>query len=663
MWFHHAPGCGFTTPQPIFSASTENSCFRVQAWTTPAEEMHSHFGGEATRLATASSRDRTSTVSRTAANSIRTARPRTAQSGRLAAGAFGLLVCLLVVPLAGTAQATEVVEVRIGNHPTYTRVVFETSAPAGYRIEREEAGGAKLLALTLDATSRERDISSRSVGVESIRIQEELGKTIARIRLRRSDLILKEMILSNPPRIVLDLEHPEAAAPRLAAAATTTPAASAVAPKPSATQRTKSPRPVAKAPAPAPRPAAPIAAKPAAVEPVAKANPAKAPATLAAEPEAPPATPAAPKPYKVVNWDDPAKVPGAEDSAAEEHAAAVREMTPGAHKPGSMGSKQPLPAPAPATDTASASDAAGPAVAQAEAETPKTSQATPPVKPAERVARATPPSSSSGSSAGTGSKTAAGASGGATEAPFDYVTIGAIAAGAVLLALIAMRLVRRRSLPNDLDVTTLAADAEAAEPEPVVARGPSDLTYPAPRPNAGADQAGAADEDDSVSGAATKKYKVDDLDEAVAQSKKKRSPNQPTEAYSLAEVSAGTSNEVDHAAGLFDDDDSEGEKAMDMEVNDLPSDRSAPAAPPPVMAGDSDLASLVQDLISRVGSLEGRLEEANDARERLERQVAAQSEELRVQRAAIARTQRALRSLSRTEEDQATEPALKQSGA
>ena len=58
--------------------------------------------------------------------------------------------------------------------------------------------------------------------------------------------------------------------------------------------------------------------------------------------------------------------------------------------------------------------------------------------------------------------------------------------------------------------------------------------------------------------------------------------------------------------------------------------------------------------------LETRLDEANDARERLERQVAAQSEELRVQRAAIARTQRALRGMNRGEEEQATEPALRE---
>jgi len=51
--------------------------------------------------------------------------------------------------------------------------------------------------------------------------------------------------------------------------------------------------------------------------------------------------------------------------------------------------------------------------------------------------------------------------------------------------------------------------------------------------------------------------------------------------------------------------------------------------------------------------------EVVDARERLERQVAAQTEELRVQRAAIARTQRAVRNLNRTDEEGPTEPALR----
>jgi len=56
-----------------------------------------------------------------------------------------------------------------------------------------------------------------------------------------------------------------------------------------------------------------------------------------------------------------------------------------------------------------------------------------------------------------------------------------------------------------------------------------------------------------------------------------------------------------------------------------------------------------------VKDLERRLEQLAEARERLERQVAAQTEELRVQRAAIARTQRVVRTLTKGE-DLATEP-------
>jgi len=65
------------------------------------------------------------------------------------------------------------------------------------------------------------------------------------------------------------------------------------------------------------------------------------------------------------------------------------------------------------------------------------------------------------------------------------------------------------------------------------------------------------------------------------------------------------------------------------------------------------------ELERRLAHLETRLEELVDARERLERQVAAQTEELRVQRAAIARTQRVVRSISANPEDEASEPAPK----
>jgi hypothetical protein len=57
--------------------------------------------------------------------------------------------------------------------------------------------------------------------------------------------------------------------------------------------------------------------------------------------------------------------------------------------------------------------------------------------------------------------------------------------------------------------------------------------------------------------------------------------------------------------------------------------------------------------------LERRIEELVDARERLERQVAAQTEELRVQRAAIARTQRVLRTITPRTDEETSEPVVR----
>jgi hypothetical protein len=135
-----------------------------------------------------------------------------------------------------------------------------------------------------------------------------------------------------------------------------------------------------------------------------------------------------------------------------------------------------------------------------------------------------------------------------------------------------------------------------------------------------------------------------------------RGTEQNTAAYSLSEVAA---NETEPESGLHSED-PEGEKKMDLEATDMPVESGEFNASPSIMTGgDAGASQLVQDLAARIENLEARLDEGNEARERLERQVAAQSEELRVQRAAIARTQRALRSLGRSEAEQATEPALR----
>jgi hypothetical protein len=111
--------------------------------------------------------------------------------------------------------------------------------------------------------------------------------------------------------------------------------------------------------------------------------------------------------------------------------------------------------------------------------------------------------------------------------------------------------------------------------------------------------------------------------------------------------------------------DTEEKSVDDMEVISRDQVNESLGAMP--SAGSTGIPAEFQQLMSemsrRVESLEGRIDELVDARDRLERQVAAQTEELRVQRAAIARTQRAVRNLARPEDgdggQEPTEPTLR----
>jgi hypothetical protein len=212
--------------------------------------------------------------------------------------------------------------------------------------------------------------------------------------------------------------------------------------------------------------------------------------------------------------------------------------------------------------------------------------------------------------------------------PFNTVTLVGIAVGALIVLVVAVRFFRRRSLPNDLDVTTFAD---------------------------GPDDAAAVFASETSDRVPAEGFSMND---SPTEGPAPQVEEQNTAAYSLSEVAAEA---TEPETGLYDED-SEGEKPMDMETSNLPTDREDFGTPPAAVmsGGDDNMSQLVQELAGRIANLETRIDEANDCRERLERQVAAQSEELRVQRAAIARTQRALRSLSRSEEDQATEPALRE---
>jgi hypothetical protein len=470
-----------------------------------------------------------------------------------------LWTAALMAPLfAGVAAAAEVVAVRVGTHPTFTRVVFELDASAGYRIERRQLpDGAEALVVTLDASAAPRSLRSRSVMVERVELTPERQRTSAQIRLRKSPVRVKELILADPPRIVFDLVIPEAEQTRLAARP---PAPSQAEAPPRPSERDIAEAPVTPPPAPPPLP-------------VAEPEPVQAEAAPMETPP-PPVIPPASEVAEV----EPEPAPVADEAEAEPETVAVApEEPPGSPAP-------PLPrAPLPPA----------PAEPQAEA-APERAPSPVPARARSMPARAAEPS---------------------WWERIDPVTAGGVAAGVLLLLLGLVLLLRRRGNASDIDVVALAEAEERQE------------------------RMSAEDEGGFAMG-----------DETVAMGAQPGPPSGPERVTAApGGLAAGP--------GLFDDDSEKESETMDSESANLSMERGAAAAS---ASGDTDVVRLVRELERRVAQLETRLDESIDARQRLERQVAAQSEELRVQRTAIARTQRALRSLNRGEEEQATEPALRE---
>ncbi len=632
------------------------------------------------------------------------------------------LACLLA---AAPSLAASVQQVRVGNHPTFTRVVFELDAPSGYRIEKGVDQGTQELIVTLEAASTPRSVRSGSPEVGLVAVQEGKAQTVAHIRLRAANAGVKEMILSDPPRIVIDLmREPSRIAAEKAAAEKRTaakapavaeaqvkPAEPAVAPKPSAETKLPviavkppvEPKAPAVAPKPSVEPKPPVVAVKPAVEPkppvvAPKPSIEPTPPVVAVKPAVEPKPPVvAPKPSvepkpPVVAVKPPvepvvAPKPTLKPSETPELAKLEAKPTPVPTiakpevKPTPLpttakleAKPAPLPvAPKPAVEPPPAPVAPAPVVKPAEtvvAPKPETKLAQTPVTPAPdlkavpappELAKAAPPEApvpapaakpsppapesiekppapAPPTPAGVAKTRPAEPAAGSHAAPadagklfgLDSMQIGALGGGVLLLVVLVVMLMRRRRLPNDLDVTALV-DEDA---EPPISEG---LDF----------GAGAGEREAAPIPAPTTRSAPERLTQTQA-------PTPPIAA----------------PGGLFGDTDQElfdtsekGESKMSQDTLDLPVSRSQRPSPAPTMAtstaGDSDVARLVRELERRIAQVETRLDEANDARERLERQVAAQSEELRVQRAAIARTQRALRGLNRGDEEQATEPALR----
>ena len=127
------------------------------------------------------------------------------------------------------ALAAQITDVRVGVHPKYTRIVFELDGRAGYQVERVGTDAAPELRITIEAMSSARELRANG-DIRGVKVDAGT-KARAHIALRQPGLRVHEMMLSDPPRIVIDLHKPETAvaatakpAPKPKAAAKETPA-------------------------------------------------------------------------------------------------------------------------------------------------------------------------------------------------------------------------------------------------------------------------------------------------------------------------------------------------------------------------------------------------------------------------------------------------------
>ena len=528
-------------------------------------------------------------------------------NGRTRSRVISLLFALAFGVSAATAMAAEIMEVRIGRHPEFTRVVFELDRAAGYRIERTESpSGAVELVVSLEATSIPRHLKSSKTLIEQVDVAPSGPRSVARIKLSKDGLKLKEMILASPPRIVLDVLSDAPVVTKVAKASKPPVVAkpAPVQPKPE-----PKPAPVAK-PEPKPAPVARPEPKPAPEIPVEVVKH-PAPVVNVKEPVAEPSADRntdRPLPDVIAQLDQQSaqldhEIDEANDAATEDLEAAELAALENAERAADIAPRMaPRTAPSepiPGERRAQRGTVVTPPPARPEADSAADSQARSDANnPASR-----PMIAKSKKKADEGS---------------GWMTWALVAGGVVVLLLGGLFVARSRS-GGAVDYGDEDSDpgADSLSTENPFAGSDGDRTNP-----------GESDQGtfSSLLGGATSASNPHDAEEKESES-----------------VVFGDSEEES------------------MEVISRDAVNESLGMPPSMGALPEEFQQMMRDMNSRVQALEGRIDELVDARDRLERQVAAQTEELRVQRAAIARTQRAVRNLARPEdeEQEATEPALR----
>ncbi len=544
--------------------------------------------------------------------------------------------------LAAPAGAVRVTDVRVGQHDDYTRVVFDLDAPAGYRLERNEAGKTTEVLVRFDAGAQPKVVRSLSPLVEEVKLESRPEGAVARIVLRSRDVRLVDQVLSGPSRVVIDVRRGGGAS----AAPAKPPAEAKAAPaKPAAA------RPAAASTgAPTPAPAAPPKPAVAATVPGSRVDaPAPTPAPAAAPtPSAAPAPGNAPPPADTV-----AQIEAQADAAAARLLGEEKPQPKPAPNAPSLG--RPTLATPPPPGAEPEGPGAPPVVAEAPRPTgpepklgpggpagPDAPVIPPPPKPTgPPLQMAKPPPGAIATQPG-------GPPPGARPASDTSIYQNWIYGGVFLFALfLIVALWRRRDRTEDIHTGALPADAFE---DRAATFGDSEETVALRTSGAG----------------------------SVAETAQMPVPGDfATSSERAVEIPAGAGSAgrdpLERAgrpqASLFEDEGGGVDAVEEKEIDELDvgrgagvfGDRPDMGGFAPGLRSDDAVLRTLRDIEGRLAEIEGRLAREADARERVERQVVAQTEELRVQRAAIARTQRVLRTLSRPD-DLATEPVIRSPG-
>ena len=457
-------------------------------------------------------------------------------------GGKALAVFAFAAFFATSSSAADIADLRVGDHADYTRVVLELSEAAGYRLVVPQEGGPAEIVMQVNAAGRARLLATKSSLVREVSIDPaERGSTV-RIGLSTTAVKISEMILSQPPRIVLDVRPSDPIAQTAAAGSSQDTVAVVV---PSLRQE--------------------AAAKTDPVPQVPAAMPPGDGSTSAAD-TAPPIEP---------------------KLATDEIAVASAEA---------------------ASDAETIGDAMADGVQAAEmaSDPPPLPKAAPPRPPVIKTAKR--PGSAS------------------AEAESEPWLSRPVMVGVGVFAVVMMgwMFMRRRSAADD-DPLFPIISADDVDGDEVVATDESHESMAADDEVEAEDTAGVTE------------------------------PTPFTATHGIA-----ASQEIPVESGQMEF----GQESTSVDVSDEDSTTASDSIFAAVEAVEAEIAEPPQSaanegLSKRILELESRLESLTESRERLERQVAAQTEELRVQRAAIARTQRVVRSLSKGE-DEVSEPVPRQ---